>query len=150
AYRKIHQRQEQIQTKPIFVRITRLWSNKKHQANKITTSFLCFDYQGHLNEGRFPTSNSQDSTNTLKEGCLYEISKFLVLPNFRKHKFSPDQCFIQITQQTTFKELEDINPNFPVHSFSPQNYNQLLRFTTTNTYLPGKSFIFTSHLILKF
>lgn len=100
------------------------------------TGFICLDHQGNLYEGRLQTDISPDNNPILKEGDIYEISEFLVLPNFREHKFTPHPYFIQFTKRTTTTKLEDPNLNIPVHNFSPRNYNHLLHLATNNTYLP--------------
>ncbi|KAF8090000.1 hypothetical protein N665_0491s0005, partial [Sinapis alba] len=121
-------------------RISRVWHIIKHQTNQIPTGFICFDHQGQLFVGKLPTNILPQNKYSLTEGDIYEILQFMVLPNFRKQKFTTHPYLIQFTQQTTMKKIENINPSFPVHRFSFQKYNHLLRLATVNSYLPGNSF----------
>nr|VDD63985.1 unnamed protein product [Brassica oleracea] len=51
---------------------------------------------------------------------------------------------ITIDQKTIASKVLDISPIFPVHTFSPQNYKNLLHLSTTPTYLQGKLLLSSS------
>ena len=74
----------------------------------------------------------------MTEGDIYEFSGFSVIHNSRHRKLTQLPYYIQIDQRTIASKVLDIGPIFPVHTFSPQNYKNLLRLATTPTYLPGK------------
>ncbi|XP_013591950.1 PREDICTED: uncharacterized protein LOC106300366 [Brassica oleracea var. oleracea] len=134
---QIHQLQEGISVRPITVCIRSVWHIRKHQTNntQICIGFMCYDHHGQLLEGRLTGNIQPNDPKNMAEGDIYEFSGFSVIHNSRRRKLTELPYYIQIDQKTIASKVLDISPIFPVHTFSPQNYKNLLHLSTTPTYL---------------
>ncbi|CAG7895891.1 unnamed protein product [Brassica rapa] len=115
-----------------------VWDIKKYHAddNQISVGFLCYDHNGQLLEGRLNIDIQTNEHTKLVEGDTYVFSKFSVIHNSRHRKLTQLPYYILIDKKTIASRVTGIGPVFPVHTFSPQDYKNLLRLVTTLTYLP--------------
>ncbi|CAF2026364.1 unnamed protein product [Brassica oleracea] len=100
------------------------------------TGFLCFCLEGETLEGQLSRQLSTTNPNLLSAGDIYQLSDYMVIPNNRRHKLTPQPFFIRINREASVLKLEHTIPEFPARKFSPLNFMQLIDSAIARTYLP--------------
>ena len=78
--------------------------------------------------------------NKLQEGCIYQLKKFLVLPNLINFQIIRDvPNMIELDESTTVKQVERELDEFRRYPFQFTEFEDL--HPTNQTYLIGKTFI---------
>lgn len=144
----INRYKEQISTTSMAVRVLNLWPIINQTDNFLGTAFLCFNLevcclsivihvqhrkanlftftQGETLEGRLSQQLSTAYPKLLSAGGIYELSNYIIVPNNRKYKLTPQPYLIHINHEASVKQVEHKIPVFPAQRFSPLNFRQLI------------------------
>lgn len=114
----------------------RLWPIISEANDLLGTGFLCFSLEGETLEGQLSRQLSTTNPNLLSAVDIYQLSDYMVIPNNRRHKLTPQPFFIRINREASVIKLEHTISGFPAQKFSSLNFMQLIDSATARTYLP--------------
>lgn len=135
---------QKISPTPKAVRVIELWPIISEANDLLGTGFLCFSLEGETLEGQLSRQLSTTNPNLLSAVDIYQLSDYMVIPNNRRHKLTPQPFFIRINREASVIKLEHTISGFPAQKFSSLNFMQLIDSATARTYLPdvvGQIFI---------
>ncbi|CAF2044714.1 unnamed protein product [Brassica napus] len=127
---------QKISPTPKAVRVIELWPIISEANDLHGTGFLCFSLEGETLEGQLSRQLSTTNPNLLSAVDIYQLSDYMVIPNNRRHKLTPQPFFIRINREASVIKLEHTISGFPAQKFSSLNFMQLIDSATARTYLP--------------
>ena len=87
-------------------------------------------------EGRVPISTSDTMYQRFKEGKIYHIRYFNLLPNNRRYMLTVQPYIININETTIITLIQGNISLIPSYIFRPQRYPQLISLESATNFLP--------------
>ncbi|XVF44784.1 hypothetical protein PTKIN_Ptkin02bG0151800 [Pterospermum kingtungense] len=122
----------------IKIRIARLWDSiNPRKGTLLSLDFVATDAKKNAMHVTIRRSDVEKFKPLLKEGALYQISRFLVSDLRDSHNSVPGNRIIKFIRNTQIKEIQDDLQPYPEHYFSFVPYSVLKSRMGNDKYMTG-------------